>query len=103
MVSKPIRIGRAVASALVCVLMCGIVAAECPEFLSLTDNPANDFTVRQTDDPFSVSQLCASTHARLTDLNSKILAMGLNCSRLGLMERASASGDAATSRFVLRT
>jgi hypothetical protein len=40
MVSKRIGLGKTVASVLVCLLLCGVVAAEFPEFLSLTDNTA---------------------------------------------------------------
>ena len=40
-----IKIGPLFVVAVVSVLLCGIVAGELPELLSLTDNTANDFTV----------------------------------------------------------
>ena len=43
---KQISIGKILAPAVVCLLLCGIVAGEFPELLSLADNTANDFTVR---------------------------------------------------------
>jgi hypothetical protein len=33
------------ATAIVSLLLCGIIAAELPELLSLTDNTSNDFTI----------------------------------------------------------
>jgi hypothetical protein len=43
---KQISIGKILAPAVLCLLLCGIVAGEFPELLSLADNTANDFTVR---------------------------------------------------------
>jgi hypothetical protein len=39
--------GRLFFSFLVFLLLCGIVSAELPELLSLTDNTSNDFTIRK--------------------------------------------------------
>jgi hypothetical protein len=47
--SRPIIVVRTLGIALVSLLLCAIVAAELPELLSLTDNTANDFTVRSAD------------------------------------------------------
>ena len=38
---------RMLFSFVVCLLLCAIVSAEIPEFLSLMDNTSNDFTVRK--------------------------------------------------------
>ena len=48
MASAQIKIGKILVLVLVSLLLCGIVAAEFPELLSLTDNTANDFTVSKT-------------------------------------------------------
>jgi hypothetical protein len=40
-------LARLMFSAIAFVLICGIVSAELPECLSLTDNTTNDFTVRK--------------------------------------------------------
>jgi len=40
-------LGRWVFALVVCLLLCGIVSAEIPELLSLTDNTSNDFTIRK--------------------------------------------------------
>jgi hypothetical protein len=64
MLSKRISIGKIVAEALVLLLLCGIVAGEFPELLCLTDNTANDFTVRRIDPVVSPSLLVASSHVR---------------------------------------
>ena len=41
-------------------LLCGLVTAELPEILSLTDNTANDFTIRKTSTPQSAPNLSAT-------------------------------------------
>ena len=51
--------GRTLGVALVSVLLCAIVASELPELLSLTDNVANDYTLRRADS--SVSPVLDST------------------------------------------
>jgi hypothetical protein len=48
--------GRLVFCFVICVLLCGIVSAELPELLSLTDNTSNDFTIRKAS-----GQECSST------------------------------------------
>jgi hypothetical protein len=47
--SPRIIIPRTFGIALVSLLLCAIVASELPELLSLTDNAANDFTMRSAD------------------------------------------------------
>jgi hypothetical protein len=42
----PRGLGKLLISAIVFVLLCGIMATELPELLTLADNPTNDFTVR---------------------------------------------------------
>jgi hypothetical protein len=48
MLTHPSMLGRLLFSFAVCLLLCGIVFAEIPELLSLTDNVSNDFTIRKT-------------------------------------------------------
>jgi hypothetical protein len=48
MLSHPAIFGRLLFSFVVCLLLCGIVSAEIPELLSLTDNASNDFTIHKT-------------------------------------------------------
>jgi hypothetical protein len=48
MARKRTRIGKILVTAVVCLLLCAIVAGEFPELLSLTDNATNDFTVVRT-------------------------------------------------------
>jgi hypothetical protein len=43
-------------------LLCGCVAAELPELLSLADNTSNDFTIRQPGSRECASMLSAANH-----------------------------------------
>jgi len=70
MLSKRISIGKIVAQAMILLLLCGIVAEEFPELLSLTDNTANDFTVRRIDPVVPPSLLVARRHVRQVDIGS---------------------------------
>lgn len=63
--------------ALFLLLMCGIVAAEFPELLSLTDNTANDFTICKVKTLQSHDVPDASRAARTIDINSTRAAYGL--------------------------
>lgn len=63
------HIGAVLVSALVFVLLCGIVAGEFPELLSLTDNPTNDFTFRRTHDVAVPVLLNARRQVRAVDTN----------------------------------
>jgi hypothetical protein len=51
-------------------LLCGLVAAELPELLTLTDNTANDFTVRKGSTPQIAPKLSAVSY-RSSQLNTK--------------------------------
>src|ERR1700751_2320601 len=51
-------------------LLCGLVATELPEILSLTDNTANDFTIRKTSTPQSAPKLSAASYDSF-QLNTK--------------------------------
>ena len=74
MLSKRISIGKIVAKAMILLLLCGIVAEEFPELLSLTDDTANDFTVRRVDPVVSPSLLVARRHVRQVDIGSNTYA-----------------------------
>lgn len=43
-------------------LLCGLVTAELPEILSLTDNTANDFTIRKAPTPQTAPNLSAASY-----------------------------------------
>lgn len=45
-----------------CMLLCGIVAAELPELLSLADNTSNDFTIQKTGSGECAPMLSAANH-----------------------------------------
>jgi len=53
MARERIKIGKICTTALVFLLLCGIVAGEFPELLSLTDKTCNDFTIRGTNSAVS--------------------------------------------------
>jgi hypothetical protein len=48
MARRRIQFGKIFVLAVIFLLLCGIVAGEFPELLSLTDNATNDFTVLRT-------------------------------------------------------
>jgi hypothetical protein len=75
-------IGRILVPALALLLLCGIVAAEVPEFLSLTDNAANDFTIRRANTRDARVLVDASKHLRVSDLEFGAPALELCFSRL---------------------
>jgi hypothetical protein len=98
------NIGRILVSALVFLMLCGIVATEFPELLTLTDCTRNDFTLGRADSRVAILQRCPNTNARLADLGLNIPAITLPYSRFTPFERATlVSSDAVTFRFVLRT
>jgi hypothetical protein len=88
MVSKRIGVGKTVASVLICLLLCGVVAAEFPEFLSLTDNTANDFTVSKANIVVLRASPDARRHVRMTDIDFNIPAPTSRFSHLNPFEKA---------------
>ncbi len=92
------------ASALVFLLLCGIVAAEFPELLSLTDDTANDFTARRADSVVSPTLVHASRHVRKADIDSYTYAPELFFSRVSPFDKAeSVPSGAFILHSVLRT
>jgi hypothetical protein len=67
---KQIGIGKILAPAVLCLLLCGIVAGEFPELLSLADNTANDFTVRSAHSVVPPVRLSASKNIRIANKDS---------------------------------
>jgi hypothetical protein len=55
-------LGKILVPALVFLMLCGIVAGEFPELLSLTDNATNDFTVIRTKSGALPALLHACSH-----------------------------------------
>lgn len=70
MVRKRISIGKILARALLCLLLCGIVAGELPELFSLTDNATNDFTVSGARSVVPPVRLNVSQNGRIADKDS---------------------------------
>jgi hypothetical protein len=57
--------------AVVCLLLCGIAAAEMPELLSLNDNTSNDFTIRKANSlVFSVLQVAGTLRLVASDFKN---------------------------------
>jgi hypothetical protein len=67
-------IGKIFVTAVVVSLLCGIVAGEFPELLSLTDNATNDFTVVRTKPVASPVLLAARKHLPASNVDSGTLA-----------------------------
>jgi hypothetical protein len=87
MVSKPISIGKFLARALLGLLLCGIIAGELPELLTLTDNATNDFTVCGARSAVPPVHIKASMKVRIAG-NDSVLASSFLFSRLSPFERA---------------
>jgi hypothetical protein len=91
--------------ALLSLLLGGIVAAEFPELLSLTDNTANDFTICKVK-PLSVHDVRDAGRAvRTIDMDSTRSASARLLSHLRLLEEAGSllTSEAVILRPVLRT
>lgn len=87
MASARIKIGKILVPVLISLLLCGIVAAEFPELLSLTDNTANDFTVGKAKTAVSHSLPDASRRVRMTDVDSNVLTPSSILLRLSRLEK----------------
>lgn len=82
------KIRKLLVSSLLSILLCGIVASEFPELLTLTDNTSNDFTIRKTNiDGLGVLP-DAGRPVRIADVNSSLPAATLLHSRLIPFEKA---------------
>jgi hypothetical protein len=96
--------GKILITAIVLVLICGIVAGEFPELLSLTDNASNDFTVIRTKSAALPVLLLASSHLPAAAVNCNLLAATLLFSRLSPFARAASVPSKHPIRHtVLRT
>ena len=89
MVRSRLKIVGVLVPALLLLLLCGIVAAEFPELLSLTDNATNDFTVRNANGLVLPAVADAGRGVRVADADSNSPAFALLFSRLRLLEKAS--------------
>jgi hypothetical protein len=69
-VSERISIGKILARALLCLLLCGMFAGQLPELLSLTDNAKNDFSVTGARPVVPPVRLNARKHVRIADKDS---------------------------------
>jgi hypothetical protein len=78
---------RMLITALVTLLLCGIVAAELPELLSLTDVTANGFTMRRADSlVLPVFQSAKDVQKAAIDFDNP--ALDSHFSRAGAFEKA---------------
>jgi hypothetical protein len=98
-----IKIRKILVTSLVLLLLCGIVASEFPELLSLTDNTSNDFTLRKINTERLGALSDAGGPVRIADLNSSVLATTLVHSPLIPFETAPVSSELFILHSVLRT
>ena len=77
-----------VVSLLLSLLVCGIVAAEFPELMSLTDNTSNDFTVGNRFATAAHVLPSAGKPIPNADMDCKVTPSTLSVSRLSSFERA---------------
>jgi hypothetical protein len=61
-------------AAVICLLLCAIVAGEFPELLSLTDNTTNDFTVVRTKSMALHILVHANSRRAVSETNAGIIA-----------------------------
>ena len=87
MSSARIKIGKILLSALLFLLLFGIVGAEFPELLTLTDNTANDFTVCKAKTAVSHSLPDSRRRVRMTDVDSNVLTPSSTLLRLSRLEK----------------
>ena len=85
--SKRNSIGKILARALLGLVLCGIVAGEFPELLTLTDKASNDFTVRSARSVVPPVRMNATKHVGTPDEDSAP-APKLLFSRLSPFEKA---------------
>lgn len=82
------KIRKILVASLLSILLCGIVASEFPELLSLTDNTANDFTVGKTNTERLHALSDARGPVRIADIDSSVPPVTLLHSRLIPPEKA---------------
>jgi hypothetical protein len=98
------KIRKFLVASLLSILLCGIVASEFPELLSLTDNTTNDFTLRKTNTEGLGALPDARGPVRIADINSSVPAAILLRSRLIQFEKtAPVPSELLFLHSVLRT
>jgi hypothetical protein len=91
-------------TAVVCLLLCAMVAGEFPELLSLADNAMNEFTVVQAKSVALHVLVQASSRQPVTETDGRIIATTLLFSqRSPFQETASTPSTDSGSGSVLRT
>lgn len=104
MIRARLKIVGILIPALLLLLLCGIVAAEFPELLSLTDNAANDFTICKVKTLGSHDFPEASRAARTVDVDCSRAVSALLCSRVRPSEQGSLlASETVILHPVLRT
>lgn len=102
--SGRVKIRKLLLASLVSILLCGVVASEFPELLTLTNDTSNDFTVRNTNTPGLRGLADAHRPVPLADLNSSLPAASLLHSRRIAFEKpAPAPSELFILHSVLRT
>ena len=104
MARRRTHIGKILVTAFCVLLLCSVVAAEIPEFVSLLDDTSNDFTVRRTNTVDLLVSVNASMHLQIAEIESESPATQLLFSRLGTLEKAaSVTSEPSILHSVLRT
>jgi len=88
MTRKRTQRGRILVTVVVCLLLCGVLAGEFPELLTLTDNATNDFTVVRTQSLASPVLVDASSYRQAAAVNGSIPATTLFISYLSAFQEA---------------
>lgn len=94
------KIPKLLVWSLLSILLCGIVASEFPELLTLTDNTSNDFTVHKRNTEGLGALPDAGGPVRIADTISSVAAAALLHSRLIPFEKAA---PAPSELFILHS
>ena len=97
------KIRELLVRSLLSILLCGVVASEFPELLTLTDNTSNDFTVRKTNTEGLGTLPDARAPVRIADINSSVPAATLLHSLIPFEKAAPVSSELFILHSVLRT
>jgi hypothetical protein len=100
----PIKIRKILLASLVSLLLCGVVASELPELLTLTNDTSNDFTVRNSSTASLRALPDAQRPVRIAHVNSSLPAGILLHSRLVAFEKpAPVPSELLALHSILRT
>ena len=100
MAGRRTLIGKLIVPAVVVLLLCVIVTMEFPEFLTLTDDTTNDFTIRKTITVDSLVLSLSGHHRQITDTDFDSPAPELLSSLLGPVAKVAL---ASSKLFILHS